>query len=249
MGSDVDRAFVNRAAAGRALGQKLAAYEDWADWPDWTAKPKPIVLGLPRGGVPVAFEVAKILNLPLDICLVRKLGVPGQKELAMGAIASGGVRILNPDILKEMAIPNGILEEVVAREQQELQRRERAYRGDRPQPDLHNRTVILVDDGVATGATLRAAIVAVKQRGAAPIIAAVPVAERSVYARLQLEVAAVISLLLPERLHAVGDWYEDFSQTRDAEVRQLLAAARTCPPDSGGNPTHFLSRYFQKEVG
>lgn len=213
-------AFADRLAAGRTLGRELAAA--YAGWP------QAIVLGLPRGGVPVAFEVAKALQLPLDICLVRKLGAPGREELAMGAIASGNVRILNPDILAWLEIPDVILEKIVLREQRELQRRERAYRGDRPQPNLQERTVILVDDGIATGATVRAAIAAVRQRGAKRIIVAVPVAARSVCAQLRLEVEALVCLLALENLSAVGYWYEDFTQTSDAEVCRLLAAARPC---------------------
>ncbi|MEO0946738.1 MAG: phosphoribosyltransferase [Cyanobacteria bacterium J06641_5] len=210
-------AFANRLAAGRKLGQALAAYDDW---------PGAIVLGLPRGGVPVAFEVAKALQRPLDICLVRKLGAPGQEELAMGAIASGNVRILNPDILQWLEIPAAILEKVVRREQKELHRREQHYRGDLPQLNLQGRTVILVDDGIATGATVRAAIAAVRKRGAARVIVATPVAAQSVCAEVQREVEALVCLLTPETLNAVGYWYEDFTQTSDGEVRHLLAAAK-----------------------
>ena len=213
-------AFANRSAAGRALGGELTTYANW---------PQAIVLGLPRGGVPVAFEVAKALQLPLDICLARKLGAPGQEELAMGAIASGDVRILNRSILEWLEIPDAILEKVVRREQKELRRRERAYRGDRLQPNLQGRTVILVDDGIATGATARAAIAAVRQRGAARIILAAPVVAQSVCTHLQREVEALIGLLAPEPLNAVGYWYEDFAQTSDAEVRRLLAAAEVFP--------------------
>lgn len=209
-------AFANRSAAGRVLGRELATSID---------RSEAVVLGLPRGGVPVAYEVARMLQLPLGICLVRKLGAPGQEELAMGAIASGGSCILNRDVLDWLQIPDAVLEATLSRERQELQRRERLYGGDRLQITPRGRTAILVDDGIATGATLQAAIAAMDRQGAARIIAAAPVGARAVCARLQAQVDGMVCLVTPEPLSAVGYWYADFSQVSDAEVRCLLAAA------------------------
>jgi putative phosphoribosyl transferase len=208
--------FEDRTEAGRLLASKLTAYAN---------RPDVIVLGLPRGGVPVAFEVARALHVPLDIELVRKLGVPGHKELAMGAIASGNVRVLNQDVIDWLGISTRVIDHVVAKEQEELERRNRVYRGDRPAPNVRNRTVILVDDGIATGATLRAAIAALRQQEPARIVVAVPVAPPSTCNQLQAEVDDVVCVLAPEELYAIGIWYENFSQTTDDEVRDLLARA------------------------
>jgi putative phosphoribosyl transferase len=208
--------FEDRTEAGRLLASKLTAYAN---------RPDVIVLGLPRGGVPVAFEVSKALHVPLDIGLVRKLGVPGHKELAMGAIASGNVRVLNQDVIDWLGISDRVIDHVVAKEQEELERRNLVYRGNRPAPDVRNRTVILVDDGIATGATLRAAIAALRQQDPARIVVAVPVAPPSTCNQLQAEVDDVIWVLAPEELYAIGVWYENFSQTTDDEVRDLLARA------------------------
>jgi putative phosphoribosyl transferase len=205
--------FQNRTEAGRQLAARLKSY----------ASPDVLVLGLPRGGVPVAYEVAKSLNAPLDICLVRKLGVPGHKELAMGAIASGGVRVLNYDVVSWLGISSKTIDQVAARELKELQRRDRVYRGDRPQPNVRDRTVILVDDGIATGSTMRAAISVIKPQQPARLIVAVPVASPQTCNDLRTEVDEVVCLMMPEAFYAIGLWYEDFSQTTDEEVRSLLA--------------------------
>ena len=210
--------FRDRTEAGRLLATRLKVYADRAD---------ALVLGLPRGGVPVAYEVAQALNLPLDICLVRKLGVPGHKELAMGAIASGGVRVLNYDVLSWLGISDKTLELVAARELRELQRRERAYRGDRPQPEIRDRTVILVDDGLATGATIRAAITVLRSQQPKEIVVAAPVAPVSLYQALEAEVDQVVCLATPEPFYAIGLWYENFAQTTDNQVRDLLAKQST----------------------
>ncbi|MEO1403510.1 MAG: phosphoribosyltransferase [Cyanobacteria bacterium J06635_1] len=206
--------FRDRTQAGRQLATQLQAYAN---------RSGVIVLGLPRGGVPVAYEVAQTLNLPLDICLVRKLGVPGHRELAMGAIASGGVRILNYDVLSWVSISDRMLEHVAARELRELQRRDRVYRGDRPQPKIRDRTVILVDDGLATGATVRAAIAVLQKQQPKAIIVAVPVAPASEYQALKTEVDKVVCLATPEPFYAIGLWYENFAQTTDDQVRDLLS--------------------------
>jgi putative phosphoribosyl transferase len=182
-----------------------------------------LVLGLPRGGVPVAFEVAKALNAPLDICLVRKLGVPSHQELAMGAIASGGVRVLNYEVVNWLGISSHTIDEVTAQELRELQRRDRVYRGEKPQPKVKNRTVILVDDGIATSSTMRAAIAVLRAQQAQRIVVAVPVAPPATCEQLGTEVNEVICLITPEPLYAIGLWYEEFSQTSDEEVRDLLA--------------------------
>jgi len=212
--------FRNRVEAGRQLAAKLMAYAD---------RPDVLVLALPRGGVPVAYEVARALDAPLDVFLVRKLGLPGQEELAMGAIATGGVRVLNEDVVRALDLPDEVIDEVTAREQQELKRRERMYRGDRPPPDVRGRTVILVDDGLATGSTMRAAVAALRQMQPACIIVAVPVGAPETCAELQDEADEVVCARAPEPFYAVGVWYGDFSQTTDEEVRDLLerAAERT----------------------
>jgi predicted phosphoribosyltransferase len=206
--------FLNRREAGRVLAARLAQY---------AKRPDVIVLALPRGGVPVAHEVAQALAAPLDVFLVRKLGVPGHEEYAMGAIASGGVRVLNEDVLDALSIPPAIVDAVAALEQQELERRERLYRGDRPAPDVRGRAVILVDDGLATGATMHAAIKALRQQGAGRVVVAVPIAPPDACNQLREVVDDVVCAVTPEPFRAVGLWYEDFSQTTDDEVRELLA--------------------------
>lgn len=209
--------FRDRREAGRLLAERLRRYAGQDDV---------IVLGLPRGGVPVAFEIARELGLPLDVFVVRKLGVPGHEELAFGAIATGGTRVLNRQAEESLHIDPELIEATDAREMRELQRRERAYRGDRPPPDLTDRTVILVDDGLATGSTMWAAIHAARQEGAARVVVAVPVADPEVCAALANEAADIVCLITPSPFHAVGLWYDDFSQTTDDEVRDLLARAR-----------------------
>jgi predicted phosphoribosyltransferase len=184
-----------------------------------------VVLGLPRGGVPVAFEVARTLGAPLDVLVVRKLGVPGHEELAFGAVASGGLRVLNPEVAA--TLPSGVIEEVTARERTELERREALYRGDRPPLDLAGRTVLLVDDGLATGASMRAAVAATRRQDPAAIVVAVPVGAASTCELLGSEADAVICAVRPEPFIAVGAWYGDFSATADDVVRQLLAESRT----------------------
>ncbi|MEA5550383.1 phosphoribosyltransferase [Anabaena cylindrica UHCC 0172] len=206
--------FHSRTEAGQILAQHLTAYAHREDL---------LVLGLPRGGVPVAFEVAKTLNAPLDVCIVRKLGVPGHKELAMGAIAGGGMGVLNYDVINALGIDREVIEIVAAEELQELQRRDRTYRGDAPPLNVKNKTVILIDDGIATGSTMRAAITILKQQQPTKIVVAVPVAPTSTYQELQLEVDEIVCLQTPKQMSAIGFWYEDFSQTTDEEVRALLA--------------------------
>jgi predicted phosphoribosyltransferase len=220
------RLFRDRREAGRLLAERFRGYAGRDDV---------IVLGLPRGGVPVAFEVAAALGAPLDLFLVRKLGVPGHEELALGAIASGGTRVLNKLLADKLALPAEWIEAIDARERRELERRERAYRGDRPPPDVAGRTVILVDDGLATGSTMLAAVSALRAREPERIVVAVPVADPEVCASVGREADEAVCLLTPQPLHAVGAWYEDFSQTGDDEVRELLARARRPRvPTSGG---------------
>lgn len=230
--------FRDRTAAGRALGEELRrlGYADRSDV---------LVLGLPRGGVPVAYEVATALHAPLDVFVVRKLGVPGQEELAMGAIASGGVRVLNRNIVEVLGIPDSMIDETVAREQAELQEREELYRGEGARgAEARGRCVILIDDGLATGASMRAAVMALRQRQPARIVVAVPVAAEEVCRAFRREVDEMVCLMTPEFFHAVGQWYEDFSQTSDAEVRELLAratasaaAGRKMPPGGAAFPS------------
>jgi putative phosphoribosyl transferase len=205
--------FVDRTEAGQILATKLKAY---------AKRTETIVLGLPRGGIPVAFEVARALHLPLDICLVRKLGVPGHKELAMGAIASDGVRVLNYDVISQLGISSKTIDEVAAKELRELQRRDRLYRGDRPSPNLKDSTVILVDDGIATGASIRAAIAVIQEEQPQSIIVAIPVAPSSTCDELRDEVDKVVCLMTPEPFYSVGLWYDYFTQTTDEEVHKLL---------------------------
>jgi putative phosphoribosyl transferase len=208
--------FLNRSEAGELLAENLNAYANRDDV---------IVLALPRGGVPVAAEVAKKLNAPLDVFVVRKLGLPGHPELAMGAIASGGVRVFNGEIVNALRIPDEVIDAVSAEELIELQRREKAYRSGLPPVEVEGKTVIVVDDGVATGSTMLAAVSALRQLNAARIVVAVPVAAASTYSDMQRAADDVVAVLVPERFYAVGQWYEDFSQTSDEEVRELLAQA------------------------
>ena len=208
--------FSNRAEAGRELAERLSAYR---------GREGAIVLGLPRGGVPVAFQVAQRLGLPLDVFVVRKLGVPGYEELAMGAIASGNVSVLNQDVMRALPDSDGILEMVSAREKMELERREILYRQDRPAPNLSGRVAILVDDGLATGATMRAAAAALRKRGVAKIVVAVPVGAPETCREIEAEVDEMICAVMPAFFHGVGQFYEDFSQTTDEEVRELLKAS------------------------
>src|SRR5205085_8056913 len=214
--------FPDRAEAGRLLGLKLAQYAGRDDV---------IVLGLPRGGVPVAYEVAQALHLPLDVFIVRKLGVPGFEELAAGAIGSGGVRVLNEDVIRALPNADEIIEAVTKRESAEVERREQEYRDGRPAPEIRGRTVILIDDGLATGATMRAAVKALRQRRAAKIVVAVPVGPPDTCKEFEDEADEVVCASAPEFFQAVGQYYEDFSQTSDEEVRELLAkAAQTTGP-------------------
>jgi putative phosphoribosyl transferase len=208
--------FRDRSDAGRRLAEQLTEY---------AGRPGVLVLALPRGGVPVAFEVARRLGAPLDIFLVRKLGVPGHEEFAMGAIATGGVRFINEGVVDYLGIPGEVVDAVAADEQLELERRERAYRDDRPPPDVRGRTVILVDDGLATGSTMRAASAALRKQGPARIVVAVPVSAPQTCDEFRAEVDEVVCAITPEPFHAVGLWYEDFSQTTDEEVRALLESA------------------------
>ena len=216
----MERAFPNRAEAGRVLAEKLENYVGRSDV---------VVLGLPRGGVPVAYEVAQRLGAPLDVFVVRKLGVPGFEELAAGAIASGGVRVLNEDVVRALPNADQLIESVTEKETVELERREQTYRDGRPAPELRGRVVILVDDGLATGATMRAALAALRQRGVAKIVVAAPVGAPDTCRELEREADETICAICPEFFHAVGQYYEDFSQTSDEEVRELLlrAAQRT----------------------
>src|SRR5436190_9695131 len=212
----MEGAFPNRAEAGRVLGLKLSKYSGRDDV---------IVLGLPRGGVPVAYEVAQALRVPLDVFIVRKLGVPGFEELAVGAIASGGVRVLNEEVVRALPNADENIDVVTERETAELQRREREYRDGRPAPELRDRTVILIDDGLATGATMRAAVKALRQRGAAKIVVAVPVGPPDTCREIEQEADETICLSTPPFFQAVGQYYEDFSQTSDEDVRELLTQA------------------------
>jgi putative phosphoribosyl transferase len=209
--------FRDRSEAGKYLATRLLKYKN---------RPDVLVLALPRGGVPVAFEVAKALHAPLDIFLVRKLGVPGHEELAMGAIATGGVRVLNEEIVDQLSIPSRVIDSVAAKELEELRRREIAYRGDRPEPDVKGKTVILVDDGLATGSTVRAAAKALRQQGPARIVVAVPVSAPETCDEYRIGVDEIVCAVTPEPFYGVGLWYRDFSQTTDEEVRELLERAR-----------------------
>ena len=208
--------FRNRGAAGRALGELLAAY---------AGRPNVRVLGLPRGGIPVAFEVAQRLDAPLDVFVVRKLGVPGHEELAMGAIASGGVRVVNQDVVSALGLSKETQDRVAGAELVELVRREEAYRGSRPPLDVAGATVILVDDGLATGSTMRAAVAAIRQQKPARIVVAVPVAAPSTRDELAREVDEIVCVGTPDPFLAVGRFYDDFTQTSDREVHDLLERA------------------------
>jgi predicted phosphoribosyltransferase len=205
--------FRDRLEAGRLLATKLTAYAN---------RPDVIVLALPRGGVPVAYEVARALGAPLDVFVVRKLGVPGYEELAMGAVATGGGRVLNDQLVNRLGIPDHLIDAVADREGQELARRERLYRGGRPPLDVRDRTVILVDDGLATGATMHAAIAALRQLHPARIVVAVPTASPETCEEMRAEVDDVICAITPEPFQAVGRWYQDFAQATDEEVQDLL---------------------------
>ncbi len=207
----------DRREAGRRLAERLQHYRDRDDV---------IVLALPRGGVPVAYELAKELNLPMDVFLVRKLGVPWQPELAMGAVATGGVRILNRDVTSALNLRESQIEDIARQEEQILHERERLFRGDRPAPNITGRTVILVDDGLATGSSMRAAIAALRKQNPARIVVAVPVSSAATCEELSREVDEIVCLATPEPFWAVGQWYVDFSPTTDAEVQELLARAR-----------------------
>jgi putative phosphoribosyl transferase len=218
--------FFDRADAGRQLASRLTRYANRSDV---------VVLALPRGGVPVGLEVARTLNAPLDVFLVRKLGVPGHSELAMGAIASGGVRVLNDDLIEQLEISQRVVDEATERERVELERRERLYRGDRQLPTLADRIVILVDDGLATGATMEAAIRAMRQHGPSRVVVAVPVGAADTCDRLGRIADEVVCIIAPEPFHAVGLWYERFEQTSDETVVDSLRRSRD-PKGSSGSP-------------
>lgn len=207
--------FRDRVEAGQLLGRAVA--DRVSD------RSNLIVLALPRGGVPVGYEVARALGVPMDVFIVRKLGVPGHEELAMGAIASGGIRVMNDDVLRYVPVSKKAIEAVSARELVELARRERSYRGSKPPLDVRGKTVIVVDDGLATGSTMRAAVRALRQENAGSIIVAIPVAARETCEELSREVDDIVCLRTPDPFQAVGLWYDDFSQTTDEEVHELLA--------------------------
>jgi putative phosphoribosyl transferase len=218
---DTESRFRDRTEAGQLLARALDEY---------TGRDDVVILALPRGGVPVAFEIARRLRAPLDVFLVRKLGVPWHPELAMGALAMGGVEVLNEDVVRAYGIPPHVIRAVAAHEQVELSRRAREYRGDRPFPPLEGRTVMLVDDGLATGSTMRAAVAAVRKQKPGTIVVAVPVAAAQTCEEFRQEVDRLVCLRTPDAFAAVGAWYEDFSQTSDKEVRTLLAAAANPVP-------------------
>jgi putative phosphoribosyl transferase len=208
--------FKDRADAGRKLAARLTRYADRGDV---------LVLALPRGGVPVAYEVAKELKAPLDVFLVRKLGVPGYEELAMGAIASGGVRAINEELVNYLGIPDEVIDAIAAVEQRELERRAVAYRDDRPPPDIKDSIVILIDDGLATGSTMRAAAASLRLQKPRRIVVAVPVSSPEICDEFRSEVDEIVCAVTPQHFQGVGLWYDDFSQTSDEEVRQLLMLA------------------------
>ena len=218
--------YRDRIEAGKRLAERLSDYANRVDV---------LVLALPRGGVPVAFEVARALRAPLDIFLVRKLGVPGHKELAMGAIATNGVRVINEEVVNYLRVPGEVIDAVAADELRELERRERAYRGDRPQPDVRDKTVILVDDGLATGSTMRAAAAALRQQQPERIVVAVPVSAVQTCDEYRMGVDEIICAVTPEPFQAVGLWYKDFSQTTDEEVRDLLARSASEQASAASN--------------
>ena len=216
LGVVMQERFLDRSDAGRQLALALAPYAGRSD---------AIVLGLPRGGVPVAFEIALALEAPLDVFVVRKLGLPGHEEFGIGAIASGGVRVVDDNVLRAYGVDEETLDRITERERRELQRRERSYRDDRPFPDLRGRLVILVDDGLATGSTVRAAVAALRAEGPREIVVAVPVGAHETCDALGAEVDDLICLWTPDHFYAVGLWYENFDQTTDDEVHELLARA------------------------
>jgi putative phosphoribosyl transferase len=217
-------AFRDRADAGRVLAAELGHL---------AGDPSVVVLGLQRGGVPVAYEVARALGAPLDVLLVRKLGVPAHPELAMGAIASGGVRVLHQAVIDSLAIPSEVVEATADREAVELARREQAYRADRPAIDVAGRTVVVVDDGVATGSTMRAAVAALRAQQVGRVVVAVPVGARETCAELTAEADELVCPNMPASFHAVGQWYDDFSQTTDDEIRALLRSSSRSEGRSG----------------
>ena len=217
--------FTNRADAGSQLAARLSPYASRSDV---------IVLALPRGGVPVAAEVATRLHAPLDVFLVRKLGAPGQPELAIGAIAAGGAEVLSRELIEELDIPTGVVQQVIARERIELNRRDRAFRGDRQPPAVRGRIVILVDDGLATGATMEAAVIALRRLEPVRIVVAVPVGSFQACERLRKLADELVCVAVPPLFSAVGQWYDDFSQTTDDEVRRLLDAG-----EAAANPSSF----------
>jgi len=213
--------FHDRHEAGTLLAGRLAFY---------AGRPNLVVLALPRGGVPVGRVVAQQLHAPLDVLVVRKLGVPGHEELAMGAIARGGVQVLNRDVIEHYGLGPGVIAEVAAREERELTRREKLYRGDQPAREVKDKTVILVDDGIATGATVRAALATLRQRGARWVVVAAPVIAEDIHSDLGREADEVVAVIVPREFQSVGAWYEDFSPTTDAEVQALgHSAAPTAP--------------------
>ena len=223
--------FHDRSDAGRQLAARLTAFAGRSDV---------IVLGLPRGGVPVAHEVAVRLKAPLDVWLVRKLGVPGHPELAMGAIAAGGIEILSTDLIRELGVPPALVRQVAVRERLELERRDALFRAGRRAAVVRDRTVILVDDGLATGSTMQAAVLALKQQAPARIVVAVPVGSRQACEQLRRIVDEVVCVSTPEPFDAVGLWYEQFSQTSDEEVTRLLAAAPVDPPNQQTGKTALI---------
>ena len=218
-----ERPFRDRRHAGRALAAKLTSYAD---------RPGVLVLALPRGGVPVGFEVAAALRASFDVFIVRKLGVPGHEELAMGAMASGGVLVVNEDVTRPLHLTREVVESVAARERVELERRERLYRGARPAPAIGGATVILVDDGLATGSTMRAAADAIRRQHPARLVVAVPVAAPETCRELASEVDEVVCAVTPQAFYAVGLWYDDFRQTTDDEVRELMTRAAEGPENT-----------------
>jgi putative phosphoribosyl transferase len=205
--------FKDRAEAGKFLAEKLLKYRD---------QPDVLVLALPRGGVPVAVEVAQALHIPLDVFLVRKLGVPGHEELAMGAVATGGVRVLNQSVMQNLGVTKAELDAVTRAEQQELERRQQAYRDARPLPEIHDHTVILIDDGLATGASMRAAVLAIRQQHPARVVVGVPAAAPETCDEFRDEVDDIVCAITPYPFYGVGQWFEDFSQVTDDEVRRML---------------------------
>jgi putative phosphoribosyl transferase len=213
----MSKLFRDRTEAGRLLAGMLGEYANREDV---------LILGLPRGGVPVAFEVARALKAPLDIFIVRKLGLPTNEELAMGAVASGGVRVLNDEVVRSFGVAESVIEAVAEKEQIELKRRESLYRGDNPMPEAVDKTILLVDDGIATGSTMRAAVVALRQKHPAQIVVAVPVAPPSTCEDLRAEADEVICVATPQPFYAVGQWYKIFDQTTDRQVRELYERSK-----------------------